>query len=162
MIAAFTALLAAECTLAQGPNPAKMEVLSVEIHKPPPADVDENIVSSFNGGTRINLLVRLPDKFIVTVDGKLNSVTDDKGTDLLKTKIKKGIGSPVGFSPLVEINRDGKCFANEVRGPGVPVPGATRIHLKGQLVVKCGIDEKTAEAKNVVLDDKLNVKIGPL
>ncbi len=119
-------------------------------------------------GTSVTLLVSLPGKTIVDLDRKasqLTSFTDDRDADLSKAK-NQGMVFHFGnadSSPLrAERGPDGRSCLVEVRGPGLPTPGASKIRLKGTLAFSCGAGEKTDEQKDVPLTDGTRFNAGPV
>ena len=143
----------------------KVEVLGLIMDKP---GAPMRFGRMLQEGTSVTLLVSLPGKTIVNLDRKasrLASFTDDKDTDLSKAK---GQGMVFRFgnvnsSPLrAERGPDGRSCLVEVKGPGLPTPGASKIALKGTLVFSCGGGEKTDEQKDVPLKDGTKFNAGPV
>ena len=123
-------------------------------------------------GTSVTLLVSHPGKTILGLDEKksrLTSFTDDKKADLLKARPKpknQGVAfnfGPANGSPLKVENRpDGHSCWVKVLGPTLPAPGASKITVKGQLVLNCAATVKTAEHKNVALTNGTKIKAGSI
>ena len=86
IVALMTFLVITDWTLGQSPGTAKVQVLSLEIRKPAPAGVDKELSWASNLGTRVQLLVSMPDKYIVGVESKVDSCTDDTAADLMTAK----------------------------------------------------------------------------
>jgi hypothetical protein len=143
------------------------KVQELEIRKSLPEEISKLFDGGYYSatGTALRALLTVPDKQVLTIDAKastLTSMTDDKGTDLTKAK------NPGGFVPPwiedfdTRITKDKKHLMMRMTVPGTPAPGATKINLKANLVVLCGISEKTVEEKNTELKVDKNVKIGSL
>jgi hypothetical protein len=152
---------------AQDPGKSKpVQVLSLTIEKPLPAKIDGIRPPSFSQGTTLKLLLSLPGKQIVAIDQsacKLASFADDKRTDLNDAKTAASdFGAPWVTDVFGDISKDGQFCAVIVRAPGVPADGATKIILKASLVMLCGTDEKTAEAKDIPLKLGTKTKLGPV
>lgn len=123
-------------------------------------------------GTSVTLLVSHPGKTILNLDenkSHLTSFTDDKKTDLLKAKPRpknQGIVfnfGPVNGSPFRVENRPDSPFCwVKLVGPNLPAPGASKIIVKGQLVLTCAAAEKTVEHKNVALTNGTKIKVGSI
>lgn len=123
-------------------------------------------------GTSVTLLVSHPGKTILGLDEKkshLTSFTDDKKADLLKAKPKpKNQGIVFNFGPAdgspfkVENRPDGHSCWVKVVGPNLPAQGASKITLKGHLVLNCAATEKTVEHKNVALTNGTKMKAGSI
>ena len=120
-------------------------------------------------GTTLHLSLTHSPRALIGFDGKaskLASATDDKATDLAKEEARPnipqfrfGIGND---GPIVaNIQPDGHHATLEVQLPRVPVKGATKILLKGQLVFQTGSGEKVVEQKDVSLKDG-KITVGPV
>jgi hypothetical protein len=89
---------------------------------------------------------------------KLEAFADDKGTDLSKA------GGGWGASWLLweRISDDGRtCTFTVANRKKTPAAGAKTLHVKAKIVLQCGSDVKTAEAKNVALKKGAAVAAGP-
>jgi len=165
LLAGLVALFAAAALVRAQVGAPKVQPLSLEIRKPLPPGVSSELEAFRSQGTTIRLAISLPDKHIVDVEpgaSKLAHFADDKGTDLTKVKKKSPFdGEDWLWPPHARISKDAKQCSVEANAPGVPAIAATKIKLKGDIVVLCGSDEKTLEAKDVVFDEKLNLIVGP-
>jgi hypothetical protein len=151
--------VAAPFAAAQGAAGPRVQPLSLEISKPtPPGTAPE--LEQFLTGTRIRLLISLPDRHIVEADHDASKLTytDDMGTDLTKVK-----GAVPGSSGVLggPTSKDGKQCRVDASAPGVPVAGASSVKVSGKIVLLCGSEEKTTAVENVVLNDKLDAVVGP-
>jgi hypothetical protein len=81
------------------------------------------------------------------------ALSDDKGTDLAARNPISGPGIPIAFS-----REQARLY---ITGAKMPVAGATRVRVKGELVLLCGSAEKTATAEKFALKDKAKVEVGP-
>jgi hypothetical protein len=138
-------------------------VLSLEVRKKPPAGIDPNI-GDYNHSTIMLVMLSLPDKQILTIDSKassLESMTDDKGTDLTKPAIKTDFAPKwIDEYALTRVSKDKKQCSIRPYFPAVPAEGAVKMTLKAKFVVLCGAEEKNAEGKNVELKDGKSTKVG--
>jgi hypothetical protein len=106
-----------------------------------------------SNSTSISVQVAAPDRQFLGVDpsSTISEFKDDKGHSLLSTGFFK-----TAFSTTPLIGKDRNAMVVTVFSNVSPAKGASKILLKGQLVVKCGLDEKTTEEKEVEL--KLNTE----
>ena len=117
---------------------------------------------SWSEGTTVTLMVFAPEGGIVDFkkdDSKLESMTDDKGNNLLAAEKKSFMTTP-GFGSWPKISDDNKAVFLEVQGPGVPQQGAAAIDLKGKIVLSIGKETKTIENKDAVLMIDTKIKTG--
>jgi hypothetical protein len=109
-------------------------------------------------GVAFVLVLSQPQKFIVGVDEEastLTSATDDKGTDLAEGQSDKWIS---GF--FSKIGKNNHKVAIPVTLHGLPASDATTLLVKGEIVLKCGSDEKTELVKPFELAKGTTVKCG--
>jgi hypothetical protein len=107
--------------------------------------------------TAISFKVAYPGKQILGIDStsKITEFQDDKKTSLLGTGFFK---AQFGTSPM--ISKDRTKMIVYVNTSTNPAKGATKVTLKGSLVVRCGTEEKTTEEKEVEFKNKTEVKMG--
>jgi hypothetical protein len=144
-------------------KPASARVVSLHIVKPEEKDRDVSF-EFFSPSTTVQALVTLPGKVILGVDqkaSKLTSFTDDKKTDLTKSKVKTFFTIP-WLDAYASISKDKHSCAVRLRGQNAPAAGASKIRLKASLVVVCGSGEKTAEKKDVKVEKGTKEKVGPV
>jgi len=171
-------LLATGFATAQPTVAPKVQVVGFSIHKPHRAfvnDKEDDKLIAFMRYTEIGVVISMPGTYILEARrGKLTSFTDDKGTDLIKKEEPPPdsfIGMTAGGAFFrtwwqgiwsdIPVSKDGGHFGMEVRGGNTPAVGATKIKLKADVEVTCGLDEKTVELKNVKIDANLDAAIGP-
>ena len=127
-------------------------------------DDDNKLVpfNTFNKGTGLALLVGSPSSIIMvdTDASKIDSFTDDKGTDLL-TKVKGSFQQP-GFGSFPEISEDGKMALVEIAGDGVPVAGANAIKAEGTLVVQTASEKEAVKSEPFELKKGSKLKVGDI
>jgi hypothetical protein len=115
-------------------------------------------------GTTVSLMVFLPEGGIVEFkkDGsKLESVTDNKDTDLTKSVKKSAFGTVAGFDAWTsKKSNDTKAMLFDVVCPGVPKEGATEIAVKGKIVISLGSKTETVETKDVEIKLESKIKAG--
>jgi hypothetical protein len=123
-------------------------------------------------GTRVILMLQIPDRAVLAYDSKgckIDSLTDDKGTDLLKGAMPApepaGRGGPAGTSPRVtgtQFGPEGKSGIFTFSAPGLPAAGAMKLRVKGSVAVVVGSKEKEVEKKDVSIKDGVDLEFGKL
>jgi len=114
----------------------------------------------YSGNTYVTFLMRYPGKALLEIDqsGSKVSMKDDKGNVLLDEK-----SAPQDRVRLSSISEDRTAMTMTVSSTGkTPGKGATKVMLKGALIVLCGLDEKTAVTKPFAFEDKAEKKLGDL
>src|SRR5437868_490840 len=153
-VIALVALFAVTTWVHSQDPPPRVQALGLEIRKPLPPGVDSELEDFRPQGTTIRLVIDLPDKHIVDVDPEASKVShfkDDKGSDLLKADKASGLGRDDWlWAHFLRVSKNGKQCSIEPSAPGVPAVGATKVKLKGIIVLLCGSEEKSVEAKDVV------------
>ncbi len=119
----------------------------------PPKDAPKEIVSPAYTGAY--LFIQVPGQHVLALDTVATklALTDDKGTDL-------GAKSPLAGNALAT-DKSKEQARLYVLGPKAPATGATRVRVKGELVLLCGTGEKTATAEKFAIKDKEKVAVGP-
>lgn len=148
----------------------KVHVLAMNIVKPVPDAILDPRGNDFYmslgaygiPGTHIRLLIQDSPLEIVGLDtkaSKITSFTDDRKTNLAAQRPSGAARvAPIRFRATGEAS---KHAIVEIFQPGAPVPGATKVLLKGQLVLRCGEGEKSVEQKDVPLDHGSQITAGP-
>jgi hypothetical protein len=119
----------------------------------PPTDIPG--VTLTGASSTLGVVAFLPDRSVVCLDPgacKL-AFSDDKTTDLTG-------GKPLALAPAVQYIGTNSLVQFPVTAPGLPVAGATKVRLKGDLVFLCGKGEKTATG-GTVLKAKEKTTVGP-
>ena len=154
------------CAGAASAAEAKPEVVALWIGKKDPLSKwARSYVMGRRPGTSVFVRIAKPDKQIVSVDEKackLAAFTDDKGTDLAKAPKSR---SPFGASWLglgTDIGDDGKTCLIEIRSQGTPAAGARQLKIRASIVLRCGGEVKTAEARDVALAKGAKIAAGPV
>ena len=116
----------------------------------------EQAMRAFNwyAGTTLALQVDVPKGGLIELDAlasRLESVTDDKGTDLQK-KDDEGAVASSGVGGLAMFSEDGKAAMIEISAPQTPDPAAMEIRARGTLAFKLATVKKTY--KDVVTLEK--------
>lgn len=130
-----------------------VSVIGLTVERPIPGD------QSMPQSTQIKLFVKYSGKKIVAIDhdkSSLTSLTDDKGTDLTKGKYPARI---INNNELRLLGSDSGLLY--IHLPGISVPEAQRVKLKGTLALICGKEIKQAEAANLLLRKGEELKVGP-
>jgi len=164
---AMLGLLATGLLVAQTTRPTKgkvqVEVIALEVNRPAPADERKLfLISSGRQRTSLKLLISLPGRNIIGTDTAactLTTFTDEKGTDLSKTRSS---GSQPGWlgSSSAYISKDGHACIMWLRSDQVPARGSTKLTIKAKLGLKCGTDETTYTEK-VALKVGTQIKFPP-
>jgi hypothetical protein len=144
---ALMVVLGSTLTAAHEPTKAKTAVEAVSLA------VAKKHDELGGNSTSISLQVVIADRQILGVDpsSTISEFKDDKGNSLLSTGFSK-----TKFSGNAFFHKAGNAMVVSVYSNVSPAKGASKILLKGHLVVKCGLDEKTTEEKEV--DLKLNTE----
>ena len=130
------------CFLFVAPSLAFGQATKIQIESAAVQVVRKNFGENFKGlnplntqktGTTMVLIMQAPKGGIIKVlsdKSKLESFTDDKGTNLLgKKKFDNGLG---GFP---KVAADGKAAMIDIKGTNLPVKGATLLQAKGTITV---------------------------
>jgi hypothetical protein len=141
-------------------KPASLKVMEFRVSKP--ASPEEKAVGlTSRPGTTLALLLDLPGRQLIGVGegSKVASLTDDKGTNLIK--------DPRSGDPFYEIqwmaNKPGPRGLVYLVAPVTPARGATRLTVKGTLAVRVGSQEKEAQARGIALKaDGNKIPVGPV
>jgi hypothetical protein len=162
LFAASTALLAADDKKpADDKTSAKVQAIGLSIRKAPPAK--PGAMMFVPQGVTMDLSIAKPGKFIVGIDAKaskLESFTDDKNNNLKQAAgIFGGQSNWINEFATQYGPEDGQCTIQIMAGKA-PGKGAGKILVKASLVVKCGMDEKTADKKEIALKANEEVSAG--
>jgi len=109
--------------------------------------------------TNVTFMVQYPGKQLLGVDASstLSSLKDDKGNSLIDDK---GFFK-TNFNTYAQVANDRTAMLVSVNAFNkAPGKGASKVLVKGDLVVLCGTDEKSEEFKKVEFKDKGEVKAG--
>jgi len=109
--------------------------------------------------TRVTFLLKYPGKQFLGVDpsSKLTTLKDDKGNSLMDEK--QAFAANFGTYPQIALDRTAMLVMVSAYGKA-PGKGATKLILKGDLVVVCGTDEKSEELKKFKFEAKAKAKAG--
>ncbi len=134
-------------------------VLALKVEK---ADPDDRRPFRDRSTTQIRAVLHLPGKSMVGIDvgeSTITSIADDQGTDLLAADRN-------GATPLIakdaQISMGGRLCGVAFSTAKTPAAGATRVRVKGTLVVLVGKGEKRFERDNVALRLGLELPAGTL
>jgi hypothetical protein len=138
----------------------KPKVVGLSIRKPLPAKPGE---FSFNpAGTTLEVVVFQPGRFILGIDAKaskLEQFTDDKKTDLHKSKGLFGQANWINEF-MSRPSTDGESCTVQIAGPNAPAKGAEKILLKGSVALKCGAGAKSTDKKDITLKMNEEATVG--
>jgi hypothetical protein len=121
--------------------------------------LDQKLFSFSSDSTSLSLLLRYPGKQLLGVDqsSEVKSLKDDKGNSLIDDK---GFFK-VNFGTYPTIAKDRSAMVVYLSSFNkAPGKGATKVLLKGDLMVLCGTDEKSEEVKKFEFKDKGEGKAG--
>ena len=141
---------------------AQVQALALRIGKPLSMSERRRLKVHVQEGTSLTVRLSMPHKRIVKVDkdtSKLVRFTDDKGTDLTKSRRR---WRQIWLSPFARISTDGHDCVVDVMGSSAPAPGARELRLKANIVLLCGTDERTVEQKGVALEPGSAIAVGPV
>lgn len=135
-------------TIAVGFAEVKVEVAGLQVtaagYLAEGADQHDRLRAfNWHAGTRVGLLVTSSDKTIVGLkegQSKIETMTDDQGTDFFKAKGRFGRKS-VELDQSSESD-DGKALLIHVESAGIPKKGAKTLTMKGELVVSLASKSK--------------------
>ncbi len=156
--------LCAAGVVADSTKPGKVTVEGAEVRVTRALDSKKYTMRS--GSTSLTVVVNCPGKQVLNIDpsSKVTELRDDKDTDLTKAPKAKAGGVPlIGFRPTFtqgEVARDRSGLLVAVYAGTAPARGATKIHLKGDLILVCGTDEKTTGEKEVEFKKDAQAKVG--
>ena len=116
----------------------------------------DNEIRAFNWskGTSVALLILSEGKSIVKLDEEASTFTafsDDKGTDLLKTKSRFS-NKAVQFS-MAKIAEGGKALGVSVETEGLPAKGAMSLTLKGELAVSVASKSELKKSAELIVKE---------
>jgi hypothetical protein len=113
----------------------------------------------FSGASvSLNAQITYPGKQILAVDNSsaLTEFRDDKDTDFIKAA---GFFKPTFRQSQLATDRSGVIVTASVFN-AEPARGASKIQVKGKVVLVCGIEEKNTEEKEVEMKDKAEATLG--
>lgn len=129
-----------------------VKAYALNVNNPPPGAPKEIVSPPYTGAY---LFIQVPGKHILAIDARATNLalTDDKGTDLAAPKTLTG--------PSIPTDKTKEQARLYVLGSKAPGAGATRVRVKGELVLLCGTGEKTATAEKFTIKDGEKVAVGP-
>jgi hypothetical protein len=137
-------------------KPAKATVEPVSLSVTKKLDDKDSFGGFGFASTAIHFKLAYPGKQILSIDeaSKITEFQDDKKTSLLGTGFLKA-----RFNSS-SISKDRSKMIVYVSTSANPGKGATKVTLKGDLMLRCGTDEKTTEAKEVAFKSNTEAKLG--
>jgi hypothetical protein len=123
-----------------------------------------DMMRAFNAfeGTSLAILVHQPSGGLISFDSeasKIESFTDDKGKDLLKSTSDFGMPA-LPMSP--DISEGGKAVVIEVHGGQSPTQGATALKVKGKFVFNAATQKKSYTHKDLEIKADAVIEAGPI
>jgi len=143
-------------------NQWKFQVTGLRVVAPP-AESGDNARGAFFSSPGVALVVTLTPAAgkIVSLDqfeSKVDSFTDDKGTDLLAVKSEDPFNKP-GIGTM----ENKESYATfEIQAAGVPAKGATELKVAGKVVVKTAAATKQFTVENVAITNHTSFTCGDL
>lgn len=145
---------------------AKVELISLTVTKATESSSGMMTMAPLvsGGGTSLTFVVTASDQHFVGFDAegsKIAALKDDQGADLNAGAEE---GNSFRFSGPFDgsVSSDGKTCQATVTVSGAPKAGATKISFDGTLAIRCGKNEKTEEQKDVALEPKTEITVGPV
>lgn len=143
---------------------SKTELTACGLRVVPKPYEGNDMMRAFNAfeGTSLAILVHQPSGGLISFDSdasKIESFTDDKGKDLLKSSSDFGMPA-LPMSP--DFSEDGKAVIIEVNGGQTPAKGATSLNVKGKLIFKAATQKKSYTHKDLELKADAKVNAGPI
>lgn len=148
---ALTLLVVAGATAAD-PGAPSVRAYALNVNNPPKNAPKEIVSPPYTG---VYLFIQVPGKHVAAIDTAATklALTDDKGNDLAAP-------NPVA-TPTIPTDKSKEQARLYVLGSKAPAVGATRVRVKGELVLLCGTGEKSATAEKFSVRDKEKVTVGP-
>src|SRR5690242_374607 len=112
-------------------------------------------------GVTVSVIVQPPAGKIVSInqfDSKLETFTDDRGTDLLAAKSDDPFNKP-GIE-MINVNKDGAAASMDFQAAGLPAKGAAALNLSGKLVVQTAGSTKQFTVENVEIKTNAQFSLG--
>ena len=118
--------------------------------------------NTFSKGSALALLVESSNAIIKFDEraSKVDSFTDDKGTNLLVKE--KGSFQNAGFGSFPKISEDGKAAMIEISGGGVPAAGAMSLETKGTMIFQTASEKKAVRSKPFEFKKGTPVTVGDI
>ncbi|MEX2185467.1 MAG: hypothetical protein WD875_01680 [Pirellulales bacterium] len=173
-LALVSAVFVAGCSIASAAaaDDMKIEVVGLQVSKPLPIKEKKDnrfqmqTDSMFGSpGTHIHFFVTDPQRDVLDVEekGSKATCTDDKGKDLATaTKDENPHFFPTGSPFSAREAKDNGGTIIELEFPNTPAKGASKVIVKGEVALRCGIGEIVVDKKDVALKPKTAVKAGPV
>lgn len=149
------------------PKDSSIEIVGLQINKAKPAKAGNppRMPESYQGevGTEVDLFVSAGSSTIVEFIEercKLTALTDDTGRDLLQD-VQQGKYSGLFRSHsemFDQVNPDGALLALHTQH--TPAPGAKKLHLTGEIAVRCATGEKSEDHADISLAGPGQLKLG--
>jgi hypothetical protein len=146
-----TALVADDATK---PGKSTVEAVSLSVYK----KLDTKEFPFSGASTMLSIMVTNKDKRFLGVDpsSTVSELKDDKGNSLIKTDLFV----KTAFNTMPRIGVDRTSVIVSVSSAIAPGRDATKIHLRGNLVLTAGLDEKTTDEKEVEMKMNAESKVG--
>jgi hypothetical protein len=159
------------------PANAKVEIVSLAVSKLP-GQAGEALRTKWGfrpdllfreqgGGTALRLLVSAPDRTLVEIDPlavKIDRFVDDTGHELSTAIVQDNRNVTPIFAPLglYNISTDGHNALFRLVLEDAPSADATRFVLRGSAEVRVGVNQQTAEQKDLPIEVGSAIKAGPI
>jgi thiol-disulfide isomerase/thioredoxin len=120
------------------------------------------LIPGGRNGMVVQLLISAPGKRIVGIDeshSTISKFSDDNGSEL--RKYDEGDFWEGAFTHEARTSQDGHSSAVEIASAAEPSLDATKIILKGSLVIKIAGTERSLESKDVLLQPDSKFEVGP-
>lgn len=114
-------------------------------------------------GVTVTVIVQPPAGKIVSInqfDSKLDSFTDDKGTDLMATKSEDPFNKP-GIN-MINVKEGGISANMDFQAAGLPAKGATVLTFSGKLIAQVAGSTKQFTVENVEIKTNAQFNLGDM
>lgn len=140
-------------------------VVGLSIAQPDPdSKYGQSLAPMLPTGTKICLAVSDKTKTFLEIsdeETKIETLTDDKGTDMMESPKKGSFLQKARLDAFPKISEDKHAIAFAISSPVVPAKGAKELQLKASIVLVAGEDLTSQEQKDVSLKDDTEITIGP-
>ncbi len=163
VIVSLAVLIFTNPVFADDTNQWDVQVTGMRVIAPPVnAGKMENGALMSPPGVAVEIQLTPPDGKIVSINqfaSKLDSFTDDKGTDLLAVKSDNPFSKP-GFG--IMDNSKTTCATVDMQAAGLPAKGATALNISGKVVLEVATGTKQFTVENVEMKTNAEFSIGDL
>lgn len=157
------ALIAQEVSPPSAPPPGqpKSSLRATGLSIAVPAGSPGAAIAPLLSGTHLHFILSTEQANVISLDAKsckIGVLRDDKGKDLLQSAGDRA----AGLGDFHNVADDGKTVAFSVASPQLPSPGSTSLQIKGELVLRTGLEPKEADLGELALKKGTSLVAGPV